>query len=196
VAAPLLPGRTSLTTQDPSVLSFAFRILLASLTMIFLATLLAYALIRSHNELWRTPEMPPLPLGLVGATILLGGVSLALELALRHLRRNDLRGARAVLEVAALCGFGFLAMQAINWQQMVMPEGAPRTLYPFTFYMLTGTHALHVVGGLVPLAVVYQRARREEYSSSRYHGVTICAQYWHYLGVVWLVLMAALWTGT
>jgi cytochrome c oxidase subunit 3 len=67
-----------------------------------------------------------------------------------------------------------------------------RSLYPYTFYMLTGLHAAHVVGGLVPLTLVMSRARRREYSSSSHEGVQLCVHYWHYLGVVWLVLFSAL----
>lgn len=175
---------------------FAFRIVLASLSMVFLSTLVAYALVRSANDVWRTPEMPALPLGLVATTALLGGISLALERARAHLRRNAVARALVALEVAALGAIGFLAGQALNWHHMALPVGASPTLYPFTFYMLTGTHAAHVLGGLVPLALVIGRATRGEYSSSRCQGVDLCAQYWHYLGGVWLVILGALWLGS
>jgi heme/copper-type cytochrome/quinol oxidase subunit 3 len=33
---------------------------------------------------------------------------------------------------------------------------------------------------------------RREYSSSRYEGLKLCVQYWHYLGVVWLFLLIAI----
>ncbi len=181
---------------DPGVATFAFRILLASLSMIFLATLVAYAIVRGSNEVWRTSEMPTLPLGLLASTVLLIGVSAALERARRQFRDNDPQRARVALQIAGVASVAFLVGQALNWQQMNVPAGPVRTLYVFTFYMLTGTHALHAIGGLVPLALVMWRAERGEYSSSNHHGVTLCAQYWHYLGVVWLVLLAALWWGS
>ncbi|HET9929853.1 MAG TPA: cytochrome c oxidase subunit 3, partial [Polyangiaceae bacterium] len=62
----------------------------------------------------------------------------------------------------------------------------------YTFYVLTGLHAAHVVGGFVPAGIVFARARRREYSSSRHEGVLLCTQYWHYLGVVWLALFLVL----
>ena len=65
----------------------------------------------------------------------------------------------------------------------------PYARYAFTFYWLTALHAAHVVGGFVPLGIVIARARRRQYSSSRYEGVRLCKQYWDYLGVVWIVLL-------
>jgi len=62
--------------------------------------------------------------------------------------------------------------------------------------MLTGLHAVHVIGGFVPLLVVQAKARRREYSSSNHEGVKLCAQYWDYLGVIWLILIAVLYFAT
>jgi cytochrome c oxidase subunit 3 len=66
------------------------------------------------------------------------------------------------------------------------------TLFAFTFYLLTGLHAAHVLGGFVPLGIVLHRAGEREYSSSRYDGVRFCVWYWHYLGVIWLVLLTVM----
>jgi heme/copper-type cytochrome/quinol oxidase subunit 3 len=61
--------------------------------------------------------------------------------------------------------------------------------------LLTGVHALHVLGGFVPLGFVVHHALRRQYSSSSHEGLTLCAQYWHYLGAVWLVLVSMLYLG-
>jgi cytochrome c oxidase subunit 3 len=100
------------------------------------------------------------------------------------------------LWIALLFAFGFVIGQAINWTTMARAQAAlPRaTLFAFTFYLLTGLHAAHVVGGLVPLGIVIHRAREREYSSSRYEGVRFCVWYWHYLGLIWLVLLAVMFS--
>jgi heme/copper-type cytochrome/quinol oxidase subunit 3 len=38
-------------------------------------------------------------------------------------------------------------------------------------------------------------ASKRQYSSSRHEGLSLCAQYWHYLGVVWLILVTMLYLG-
>jgi heme/copper-type cytochrome/quinol oxidase subunit 3 len=68
-------------------------------------------------------------------------------------------------------------------------------LYAITFYMLTGLHAAHVLGGIGALAVVLVRAWRGDYGWAWFPGVRHLATYWHFLGVVWLVLFATLWIG-
>ena len=90
------------------------------------------------------------------------------------------------------------ATSADDWFQILEAERAwlDKSLYTFCFFTLTGVHALHVLGGFVPLGIVLHRAKRREYSSSRHEGVRFCVQYWHFLAVVWLVLVAVLVTTT
>jgi cytochrome c oxidase subunit 3 len=169
-------------------------VLFGSLTMLFGASLVGLFVTRSENAVWRTPEMARLPSGLWLSTALLVGVSFCGESALRAVRANHpaalVRRLFSVLAFAVL----FLLAQLENWSVMRTGELAAsvRTLYPYTFYWLTGLHAAHVIGGFVPLGLVIHRARAREYSSSHHEGVALCVQYWHFLGIIWLILFAAL----
>lgn len=168
-------------------------VFLASLGMVFAASLVAYFITRYQSAVWRPPGAPGLPPGLWVSTVTMVLVSVALEYAKRCVKHNRLASlSRALLASAALAVL-FLVAQALNWRQLAVAQIAPPvSLYGFTFYLLTGLHALHIVGGLVPLGIVWARARAREYSSSRYEGLRFCVQYWHFLGVVWLVLLATL----
>ena len=98
--------------------------------------------------------------------------------------------------VLVMLALAFLASQVLNWGLAVvarMPPGV--SIYATTFYLLTGLHAVHVVGGLGPLVLVTARARRGAYWPTRHAGVTYITIYWHFLGAVWLLLFAVLWTG-
>ncbi|MFH1681903.1 MAG: cytochrome c oxidase subunit 3 [Candidatus Eisenbacteria bacterium] len=75
------------------------------------------------------------------------------------------------------------------------PSTGPGALFGFTFYMLTGLHAAHVLGGLIALAVVTARAHRGAYSAADHAGIELCARYWHFLDIVWIVLFAVLLVG-
>lgn len=168
---------------------------LASLTMIFGASLIAYFVTRAQSQVWRTVSLPHLPLGLLASTLLLVGVSGALYVARRRLLKNDLPRFRTALSIALTLGIGFLLAQLQNWRGIAQSSlAAPvKTLFEFTFFFLTGLHALHVVGGLVALAFV--RAKSESYSSSNSEGPHLVRQYWDFLLVVWVVLLAALAIG-
>jgi cytochrome c oxidase subunit III len=65
------------------------------------------------------------------------------------------------------------------------------------FYLITGAHALHVLGGLVALGRTADKVRRNADSGEVRLSVELCALYWHFLLLVWLVLFALLtgWAG-
>jgi cytochrome c oxidase subunit 3 len=57
-------------------------------------------------------------------------------------------------------------------------------------------HALHVLGGVVALAVVSVRSYLGRYDHERYWPVDFTAQYWHFLDAVWLCMLTAFWMTT
>jgi cytochrome c oxidase subunit III len=173
-------------------------VLFGSMSVLFGASVIAYLFTRSANPVWRTPEMPPLPLGLLTSTAILVGLSVFMHRAVHAVRVNRPEALLRELNLALMCGLAFLMCQAANWQTMIpaLHGSDPYARYAFTFYWLTALHAAHVVGGFVPLGIVLARARKRQYSSSRYEGVRLCKQYWDYLGIVWLVLLATLYFGT
>jgi cytochrome c oxidase subunit 3 len=173
-------------------------VLFASLSVLFTASLIAYLITRFSADVWRTPAMPALPRGLLASTAALVALSYCIQKAVSAIRHNRHEALVKNLWQSLLFAAAFLAGQSMNWLYMQQAALAPgvRTLYPFTFFLLTGLHAAHILGGFVPLGIVLSRARRREYSSSNHEGVLLCAQYWHYLGVVWLVLLGALYLAT
>jgi cytochrome c oxidase subunit 3 len=173
-------------------------VLFVSLSVLFTGTIIAYLVTRLNSPVWRTAHMPGLPLGLLGSTLLLFGVSGSMHKAIASVRSNRFDALTRALWLTLFFAIAFLCGQALNWVAISRAQIAPgtKTLYAFTFYMLTGLHAAHVLGGFVPLSIVIGRARRREYSSSRHEGLKFCAQYWHFLGVVWLVLLATLYLAT
>lgn len=178
-----------------STRQFGLFVLMASMTVLFLATLVAYVYTRLVNPVWKTPEMPDLPIGLVGSSVMLAGLSIAMHHAVHAARQNRSETLKRDLWLALAFCIAFLAGQVLNWLSMapgLFTTSVPHPLYPFTFYMLTGLHAAHVIGGFIPLGIVIGQAQRNRYTSSAYEGLNLCRQYWDYLGVVWLVLIAAL----
>jgi cytochrome c oxidase subunit III len=190
------PGASQPSGVSPKQL--AMIVLFGTLTMLFGASVVGYLITRAQNQVWKTASMPGLPLGLIASTLLLLALSVAMHVALRAVRQNRFERLARALTAALLLGGAFVLGQAANWRSMYGAAIATdaRTLYAFTFYMLTGLHALHVIGGFVPLVVVLNKAKRREYSSSNHEGVKLCAQYWDYLGVIWLILLNVLYFAT
>jgi len=181
-----------------SLRQFGMIVLMVSMTVLFTATIIAYVWTRLVNPVWKTPEMPELPLGLFGSTAMIAGLSFAMHLAMRDVRKNKNESLLRDLWLAGAFALAFMLGQAQNWRTMAPGLNAPvpHPLYPFTFYMLTGLHAAHVVGGFIPLGITIANARKRRYTSSHHEGVRLCRQYWDFLGIVWLVLLATLWIAT
>lgn len=171
-------------------------VILAFVTIgvLFAGTLVAYVVTRLQANLWRPPGAAGLPAGLLGSTALLFGVSLSMHGAYTSLMANKQESLLKWLYIGTGFALAFLAGQTFNWVHMLRAQAAYTrpTLFAFSFYLLTGLHAAHVLGGFVPLGIVIHRARAREYSSSRRDGVRFCVWYWHYLGAIWLVLLAVM----
>jgi len=180
-AAPLATGRLGM------------RLLLLSLGMLFAATLAGYFWVRASAEAWPPAGMPALPPGLWLSTALIVVSSVTVQWALAGVRRGAQGALRTGLLLTTLLGLGFLASQTVNWFSLVAANFTPRlNLYAFTFFLLTALHAAHVIGGLIPLAVVTTRAWQGRYGAVTHAGVEYVTTYWHFLGAVWLVLFVVL----
>jgi cytochrome c oxidase subunit 3 len=168
-------------------------IFLATLTVLFLAAIVGYLVVRVRATAWPPPGMPRLPGGLWLATLLLVGASATIQRALVSIRAGQLRRTNQWLAATLALGSTFLIVQSWNWWGLIRLHAmAASNLYAFTFFMLTGLHAAHAIGGIVLLAVVFARSRGGHYGSGHHPGVTYAAMYWHFLDAMWLLLFAVL----
>jgi cytochrome c oxidase subunit 3 len=201
VVTPLRPGehsRRESSFPGTSAAQLGMYVGLASLSVLFVASLVGYFVTRAQSSVWKDETTPDLPGGLWLSSAALVLLSVALHYGEAGIRRN--RPDRLVTGqgVAAGLALVFLALQVGNWSSVARAGlvGPPKSLYEFTFYMLTGLHALHVLGGIVPLLWVLGRAKSRNYSSSHHEGVRLIRQYWDFLLGVWCVLFAAISIGS
>jgi cytochrome c oxidase subunit 3 len=132
----------------------------------------------------------PIPRLLWVNTAALAASSVALQWAkteAHHDRRDMLNTALAVAFAMAIL---FVAGQVLAWRQL-MSAGYVLADNPSNsfFYMITGLHGLHILGGLFVLGRTAIRARISPAARFRL-SVDLCAMYWHFMLVVWLILFA------
>jgi len=164
-------------------------VFLGSWAMLFVALFFSYGLVRARTAVWPPLDQPRLPLLLPGInTLVIAASSAAMVMAERF---PGLRRRAVALASAAALGGAFLALQALVWVRLwregLVPSGGP---YPSVFYALTAFHALHVLVGLAALAVLAARAARGRAS---WIAVRLWGMYWHFVGVIWLALYAAVY---
>ena len=122
--------------------------------------------------------------------------SVALQWALYSVRRRQMDAMRIGLLVAGAFTVVFLFGQFLAWRQLAMMVSFDVTNPAIGFfYLITGVHGLHLLGGLVAwgrtIAKVWGNFDRAKITQS----VELCTVYWHFLLLVWLVLFGLLFTG-
>jgi len=168
---------------------------LASLTMLFGGCLVGFIVIRVQAPVWPPVGSPGLPSAFWISTTLLVLISTVLVLAERAADAAAASRLTRMASIAVLLGVAFVLSQVSGWAQLAAASELPQNnLYLFGVYVLSFLHVLHVVGGLVPLVWVALRSRRGGYTAEDHEGVTLAAMYWHFLGVVWLGILAVLVT--
>ncbi|MFH1279600.1 MAG: heme-copper oxidase subunit III [Candidatus Eisenbacteria bacterium] len=187
------PGRNDLPAGTSR---FGMTLFLASLSVLFLASLAGYMIIRLRAPEWPPEGTPPLPFGLVWSTVALLASSFTMHRALKGAREGTARCLKGGLTATLLLGLLFLILQLLNWRALQANSvTAQRDLYGFTFFLLTVLHAVHVIGGIAGLLRTTAKAYAGAYTPERHEGVVLVSMYWHFLDVVWLVLFAVLYVG-
>jgi heme/copper-type cytochrome/quinol oxidase subunit 3 len=172
---------------------FGMLLFLLSLSVLFASSLIGVIIVRFQADSWRPPGFEGLPAGLWVSTLVILGASVTVHLALRAARCDDRLWLLRWLGVTLGLGLAFMALQAVNWTLLVSEGMTGREdLFGFSFYVLTGLHALHVLGGLIQLGAVTWFASRGRYGAEGHGGVTYSVMYWHFLDGAWVVIFLAL----
>jgi cytochrome c oxidase subunit 3 len=130
-------------------------------------------------------------------TALLVTSSLTLHYAHGALESSNRRGFLAGLGVTTLLGVVFLGGQALEYREFLVHEGFGLAdgAFASAFYGLTGLHGLHVALGVVLLGITLARALAGQFDADRDASIATVSLYWHFVDVVWLVLVAVLYVG-
>jgi cytochrome c oxidase subunit 3 len=168
-------------------------VFLAVVGSLFALFISAYSM-RMNMVDWRALPVPRL---LWFNTGVLLTSSIALQWAYMAARRNDMDGVTIGLCAGGASALIFLAGQLLAWRQLSF-AGYFVTSNPANsfFYLITAVHGLHLVGGLVALGRTTAKVSRGATITQVRLSVELCAIYWHFLLLVWLVLLALLtgWT--
>lgn len=123
-------------------------------------------------------------------TALLAMASVAFEWTKAAARQKKPGGIRASLLVGGLLTMAFLGGQLLAWNELVA-SGYFLAANPANsfFYLVTGLHGLHLIGGLV----VWARTTWRVFAGYEVTlSIELCAIYWHYLLLVWIILFGLL----
>jgi len=181
-----VPGTGALSLPAATIGLGVFLAVVSSLFALFIS---AYFM-RMQVADWAQMPAPKVLWFNTGVLIL---SSVALQYAQVAARRGRMEGVGD-----GLFAFTFLVGQLFAWQQL-NAAGYFLATNPANafFYLLTGLHGLHLLGGLVALVLTIDKVWRGFELPQVRLSVKLCAIYWHYLLLLWLVLFTLLtpWVG-
>ena len=165
----------------------ALTTLLAVVTSFFALIFSAYALRMDYGD-WVPLAEPQL---LWANTGILIAASIVFQWTRNAAVRDDMAKLKPGMLITGVLTMTFLVGQFIAWQQL-NAAGQFITTNPSNafFFMMTGLHALHILGGMF----VWARATLRLYGNhdNIRQSVELCTIYWHFLLLVWLVMFGLL----
>jgi cytochrome c oxidase subunit 3 len=167
---------------------------IAGVGMLFTSLSSAYIVRAGSSNDWVPLRMPRI---LLLSTALLILSSVTLELGRRKLKTALPAASTQWLLITGVLGVTFLVSQVIAWRQLVH-EGIYLISNPHSsfFYLLSVTHAFHLVGGLLALAFLWLRMRKPLAVTSqvarRQAATDAVSIYWHFMDALWIYLLVLL----
>jgi len=164
---------------------------IVSILMFFMALASAF-IVRKGSGDWVPVHIP---LVMWFNTAILLASSATLEMARKRLANSNFSGFDNLWLLTTILGVVFLIGQVVAWRQLV-GQGIYLATNPASsfFYVFTGAHTLHLVGGVAALIYVAKR-NFDRAKVSRAVAAEVTSYYWHFLDALWIFLLALLYLG-
>lgn len=163
---------------------------IVAIIMLFAALTGVMVLRKNVSQEWAETALPNLIY--VNSVVLLVS-SLTMEFSRTSLTAGLTRRFLIWLWVTLALGIGFIAGQVVVWRELV-----ERGIYLATdpsssfFYLLTGAHALHLLGGIIALVVAVAEAGKIARGVARRSILDATAVYWHFMYALWVYILLLL----
>jgi cytochrome c oxidase subunit III len=164
---------------------FALWLFIVSITMIFASMTSAYVVKKADGN-WLLITFPEL-FKITSVIIVIS--SITMHVAYLAAKNNQIKTLKVALLSTLVLAVGFVIGQYQSWGELVAQDiyfvGNPAGSF---IYVFTGLHVLHLVGGILFLAIVIFRAFKYRVHSKNLLSIELCTTYWHFLGGLWLYL--------
>ena len=179
----------------PNMVSVGTIIWLSSELMFFAGLFAMYFTARARaTEGWPPePTELNLPYALV-FTIILVLSSITCQFGVFAAEQGNVYGLRRWFTITFVMGLTFVLGQAYEYVQLV-EEGTSisSSTYGSVFYLTTGFHGLHVIGGLIAFIFLLIRSTMGRFTPAQATSAIVVSYYWHFVDVVWIGLFATIY---
>jgi cytochrome c oxidase subunit 3 len=156
------------------------------------------AFVEAHHHLDKS-------LGALNTVVLLLS-SFTMVMAVHAAATNQRKKLIANLIVTLACAAAFLVVKYFEYEHKIHDGLLPGQFYShkgdtvpnqfifFSFYfMMTGLHGLHILGGMIAIGWVLRRALRGDFDATYYAPVDLVGLYWHLVDLIWIYLFPLLY---
>ena len=165
---------------------FTLWVAIGSILMMF-AGLTSAFIVKSNQTSW-IPVAIPKVFWISTAVIIAS--SITVQMALRSFKQREMNQYRMLIGITVLLGAGFLWLQWIGfgdlWAQQITLKGSGAGQF---LYVIFGLHAIHVIGGVITLLVMFIKAFAGKIKLYSSVPVEVAATYWHFVDVLWIYLL-------
>jgi cytochrome c oxidase subunit 3 len=165
---------------------FTLWVAIGSVVMMF-AGLTSAFIVKSNQTNW-VPVSIPRVFWVSTAVIIIS--SITIQVALRSFKQREMSQYRIMIGTTFLLGIAFIVLQRLGfqdlWAQKITFRGAGAGQF---LYVIFGLHAIHVIGGIIALVIMFVKAfigNTKLYSAVP---VEVAAIYWHFVDVLWIYLL-------
>lgn len=162
---------------------------LASMTMMFAGFTSAYVVSEARSDWVKNLGLPSL---FIWSTVIIFLSSVALSFVKKAIIQNKRSLASTLLWIAFIFGIAFAVLQFKGFGEIVAqgyyPAGSASNINTSFFYIIIFTHLLHLLAGLIVLAVVIYNHFKQRYKVGQTLGLELGVTFWHFLDFIWLYL--------
>lgn len=166
---------------------FTLWVAIASILMMF-AGLTSAFIVKSNLTGWKNIDMPTV-FWYSTAAILIS--SLTVQMAVRSFKQREMSKYRSLIGLTLMLGAVFIILQLFGfkslWDQNIKFNGSAGAGQ--FLYVIFGLHALHVIGGVIALIVMFFKAFFGKIKLYSPVPVEVMATYWHFVDILWIYLL-------
>ena len=162
---------------------------LASIVMMFAGFTSAYIIKRNQGN-WVSFDLPSV-FWYSTAVIIISSITLLLAKA--AFKNRDMLQYKNLVVATLVLGVLFIALQIIGFKQLWANGMTLKANVSFSFlYVIVGLHALHVLGGIIALLVMFAKAFSRRVRNYDIVPVDVISTYWHFVDFLWIYLLVFL----
>ncbi len=207
VQSPFLQHHFTEMEQQVETTKLGMWLFLVTEVLLFGGLFVAYGVLSSrHHEAFRAAHLHlDRALGILNTGVLLVS-SFTMVMAVLSARLNRRKSLILFLVVTLALACVFLGVKFLEYSHKVHEGLLPGKYYTHTgdtvpgqfmffsfYFMMTGLHGLHVLGGMAVIAWLVRRSAAGHFSSTYYSPVELVGLYWHLVDIIWIYLFPLLY---